>query len=185
MERTCHPRADEEGLVTRCLNGEHLAWDILFRRYHPRLVTIIRSLMRNGSGPEQAEEIAATIWFSLCSQEFARLRRYNPLAGGLLGYLASLARREIWSRRRSERSRLTRESRAARDEATWDELDDRLNIQDFLTTLTRREREFFLAELTQQPRIANEPPGSAANGWQLRCRVLKKFRMYFFTEDSP
>jgi DNA-directed RNA polymerase specialized sigma24 family protein len=171
--------SEEERLVARCLQGEHTAWETLFRDYHPQLVSIIKSLTPHESGAEQAEEVAAAVWSSLCGGAFSRLRRYDPRTGRLLGYLARMARSEIWRERRSERRRYTRECKAARKEATWDEVGRELILQEFLTTLSHREREFCLSYLMQQANSPVRPKVSAANGWRLRSRVLKKFRTFY------
>ena len=97
------PPSEEERLVARCLQSEDTAWETMFHLYHPKLVFVIKSMIQGESGMEQAEEIAASVWSSLCSEGYSRLRRYDPHAGRLLGYLACLARREIWrARARSE-----------------------------------------------------------------------------------
>ena len=88
-------RDEDERLVARCLQGEDAAWEMMFHLYHPQLLSIIRALMRGEGAMEQAEEIAAAVWSSLCSEAFTRLRQYDPRAGRLLGYLASMARSEI------------------------------------------------------------------------------------------
>jgi DNA-directed RNA polymerase specialized sigma24 family protein len=183
MEQACDALTEEERMVARCLRGDAAAWQTLFQLYHPHLVIIIKSLIRNGSGAEQAEEIAAAVWSSLCSEEYARLRQYNPRAGRLLGYLAVLARRELWKSRRSERSRHSRECRVARKEAIWEEVGRGLALTEFLATLTSREREFCRSELLSQTEPMVHPSLTATNGWQLRCRVLKKFRTYFLRND--
>ena len=132
-------------------------------------------MLRGGDGAEQAEEIAAAVWSSLCSEGYSRLRRFDPKAGRLLGYLAAMARREIWRERRSEQRRHARECSVARKEATRDEVSRGLAFNEFLATLTGREREFCLSELLRQDEYKTPTPLSAANGWQLRCRVLRKF----------
>jgi hypothetical protein len=71
----------------------------------------------------------------------------------------------------------------ARKEATRDEVSRGLAINEFLTTLTGREREFCLSELLRQDEYTAPSPVSAANGWQLRCRVLRKFLIYFLQEN--
>jgi len=169
----------EEGLVAACIEREETAWEMMFQYYHPQLVSIIRSMMSGKSGKQQAEEIAAEVWSSLCSESAGRLRRYDARAGRLLFYLANMARREISRGRRSERNRHFRECKVARVEATTDDTGRRLNIQDFLATLTPRERDFFLSDLLRQS--THTVPGvSSANAWQLHSRVLRKFRRYFF-----
>lgn len=178
MHQSWYPPSDEERLVAQCLRGEDTAWEAFFHLYHPRLVTIIKRLMGNQSRGEQAEEIAASVWSSLCSEEYAHLRQYDPQAGRLLTYLAALARNELWKRTRSEKSRHSRECSVARKEADWDDVDRGLAIQEFLATLTRREREFCLTELLRETKAVPASPVSRVNGWKLRSRVLKKFRNY-------
>ena len=98
MHRTSFSPYEEEGLVARCLRGEDTAWEVMFRLYHPRLVSIIKAEMNWQCSTDQAEEIAASIWCSLCSETYSRLRRYDPQIGGLLTYLRALSRREIWKK---------------------------------------------------------------------------------------
>ena len=179
MEQACYPLAEEERLVARCLREDAAAWQSLFQLYNPKLLIIIKFLMGNGSGTDQAEEIAAAVWSSLCSERYSLLRRYDPQAGRLLNYLAAMARREIWRERRSKRSRYSRECSVARKEATWEEVGRGLALAEFLATLTGREREFCLSELLSQTETTVRSPISATNRWQLRSRVLKKFQTYY------
>ncbi len=176
-------RDEEERLVARCLRGEDAAWEMMFHLYHPKLVPIITALMHGEGAMEQAEEIAAAVWSSLCGEAYTRLRQYDLRAGRLLTYLVSMARSEIRRARRSKRSRYSHECMAARNEATSDELGRGLVIQEFLATLTRREREFCISDLMKQSQLTVRSEVSLANEWQLRSRVLKKFRTYFL-QDS-
>jgi DNA-directed RNA polymerase specialized sigma24 family protein len=182
MHRFSHPLSEEEQLVARCLRGDDTAWHTMFHRYHPQLLSIIKCLVRNENAMEQAEEIAAAVWSSLCNQSYTRLRQYDPQASRLLVYLASIARKELWRGRRSERNRYARECKAARNEKSPEEIGPGLEIQEFLATLTRREREFCLSVLMQQAKPTIRSGVSSANGWQLRSRVQKKFRRYFLQD---
>jgi hypothetical protein len=173
----------EERLVERCLRGEATAWDAVFQVCHPRLVSYITMVARERSR-EQAEEVAAAVWCSLCCGGATHLRRYDPQSGGLLRCLKRLARGEIWRRRRSERSRRVRECIAARQESTRDEVGRGLVLQEFLATLTRREREFCLTILLGVPELGGRPPVSVANEWKIRSRVLKKFRTNVLGEQK-
>jgi hypothetical protein len=185
MYRPSNLSHEEERLVAGCLRREERAWETMFRLYHPRLVSIIGALIQHGEGAiEQAEEIAAVVWSSLCCDAEAPLGHYDAQGGRLLGHLTRLARRELWRGRRSDRSRIYRECKAARLEATVDDISGGLDIQDFLATLTRREREFFFTHLMRQSTHTVPSDLSSTNGWQLRCRVLKKFRRFFFGEKS-
>ena len=100
MYRSSISPYEEERLVARCLCGEDTAWETMFHLYHPQLVSIIKAMMHGEGAMEQAEEIAAAVWSSLCSEAYTRLRQYDPRVGRLLGYLASMARREIRRGRR-------------------------------------------------------------------------------------
>ncbi len=173
---------DEQELIEGCLRCDPNAWQALFQSYHPRLLLLIKLMLGTRSDTEQAEEIASAVWLALCGEGYSRLRQYESRTGRLLTYLAVLARREIWRARRAERSRMLRESQVARNEATRDEVSRGLDLSEFLTTLTRREREFCLYELLEPHRSRDVPSFSATNGWQLRCRILKKFRAYFLRE---
>ena len=95
MHRPSFSPYEEERLVARCLRGEDTAWEMMFHLYHPQLVSIITAMMHGEGAMEQAEEIAAAVWSSLCSEAYTRLRQYDPRAGRLLAYLASMARSEI------------------------------------------------------------------------------------------
>ena len=71
---------------------------------------------------------------------------------------------------------------AARKEAISDEIGRSLVIQEFLATLTRREREFCLSDLLKQSKLTVRSEVSLTNRWQLRSR-LKKFRTYILQEN--
>jgi RNA polymerase sigma factor (sigma-70 family) len=181
------PAKSERLLVERCINGEKAAWESLFHHHQPRLLAIIEGYLghRAECGDLNAEEIAATVWYSLVVGENARLRRYDPSRGaGLLTYLAALARREIWKRYRRVQNRHSRETRAARSETTKEDAAwCNLLLQEFLRTLTRREREFCVDYLLSTGDESGRPGISAQNVWQLRSRIMRK--LCLFSEESP
>lgn len=185
MSLSSQAEIDDGQLVERCLRGEDRAWEMIFRLYHPQLVSIIRYLMHGAGATEQAEEIAAAIWSSLCNDDYRRLRQYDARTGRLLFYLARIARREIWRNRRSEMKRHTRESRVARSEMSWEEADRGIVLEEFMATLTRREREFLLSDLVGSSKDRAGRSDSMANRWQLRSRVLKKLRKYLVGVRGP
>ena len=175
MHRPSFSPYEEEGLVTRCLLGEDTAWEVMFHLYHPRLVSIIKAEMNWQCSTDQAEEIAASIWCSLCSNAYSRLRRFDPQIGGLLTYLRALVRREIWKKTREEKNRRSRERRSARSEAATDDIECAIVVEEFLDILTCREREFCKSYLMKQSRHSGQSAVSSTNCWKLRSRVLKKF----------
>jgi RNA polymerase sigma factor (sigma-70 family) len=171
----------EGRLVQRCIGGKDGAWDSLFHRFQPRLIAIIQaSLGRGADGRELAEEIAASVWYSLVLGDGDRLRRFDPNRGAkLLTYLAALARQEIRRRYRRERSRFSREARVARVEATaGDDARCDLVLEEFLATLSPREREFCLTYLLDRCAGAARPVLTEANNWKLRSRVMHKLRLF-------
>ena len=182
MPLTIPKPSDEVYLVSRCLQGEESAWVSLFRIYQTPLLLIVRSYLRREGRAEQAEEITARVWCSLCSDTYVRLHRFDPRRARLLGYLVGIARNEILSSGRADRNRYLRECRAARHEATFDEADWRVMMHEFLGTLTHREREFCLTDLMKLEAPEGEPVFSEANAWQLRRRVLKKFEKFYAQE---
>jgi hypothetical protein len=169
---------DDEAIIAGCLRGENSAWEAMFRHYHPRLVSIIKAEMNWQCNTDQAEEIAASIWCSLCSESYSRLRQYDPQVGRLLTYLKALARGEIWNRRRAEKNRRSLERRSARSEATTDETQPAIVIQEFLAILTRQEREFCQTFLMKQSGHSCQSELSPCNCWKLRSRVMKKFQTF-------
>jgi hypothetical protein len=177
MHRPSFSPYEEERLVARCLRGEDTAWEMMFHLYHPRLVSIIKAEMNWQCSTDQAEEIAASIWCSLCSEAYSRLRRYDPHVGRLRTYLKALARREIWKRTREEKNRRSRERRSARSEAVMDETGPAV-IQEFLAILTRQEREFCQTFLMKQSGHSCQSELSPCNCWKLRSRVMKKFQTF-------
>jgi DNA-directed RNA polymerase specialized sigma24 family protein len=169
-------------VIERCINNDKGAWESLFHRYQPRLLAIIKGYLgpRAEVGDLDAEEIAASIWYSLVVSNSARLRRYDPARGAkLLTYLAALARREIWKSCRRARSRQSRETCVARMQAgPGDDSRCDLLLQEFLETLTPRERQFCLTCLMAIEQSSEPPVVSATNAWQLRSRVMRKLRLY-------
>ena len=85
MYRPSFSPYEEERLVARCLRGEDTAWEMMFHLYHPQLVSIITAMMHGEGAMEQAEEIAAAVWSSLCSEAFTRLRQYGPAGRPVAG----------------------------------------------------------------------------------------------------
>jgi hypothetical protein len=84
MYRSSISPYEEERLVARCLRGEDTAWEMMFHLYHPQLVSIITGFMHGKGAMEQAEEIAAAVWSSLCSEAYTRLAvrpAGRPVAG--------------------------------------------------------------------------------------------------------
>lgn len=168
---------EEQRLIARCMLGEEEAWATVFQLYHPRLIHYIEYLTRVGDR-EQAEEVAAAVWCSLCGGMASVLKRYDPKAGGLLRCLKYLARGVLLRRRRTERRERIRECKAARSEAMRGDVGYGIMVQEFLATLTRREREFCLSILLSVAEVDRSRAISGSNEYTLRSRIMKKLRIY-------
>jgi DNA-directed RNA polymerase specialized sigma24 family protein len=174
-------------LVDRCLAGTPAAWDELYAHQHDQLMASIRSFLRpKAEDAHLVEEIAARVWFALVSDGGRLLARFSPERGSLQTYLALLAKSEASNMRKSELSRRRRENEVEHrrmshldDSATAAETD----IDDFLVTLTPRERQFAATVLLQG--ASEEPTLSRSNAWKLASRVRKKLLKFFDEDKSP
>lgn len=176
--------AEERRLIAGCMLGEDEAWETIFRDYHPRLISYLNFLTRMWGGDrEQAEEVAFSIWCGLYDGTARFLRKYDPAAGDLLRFIKNEARGMLGRRRRSELRGRRRECAAARVEATRDDVGYGLMVEEFLATLTRREREFCLSILLSAPEVDAIRPISETNEYVLRCRIMKKLRTYMIQNN--
>src|SRR5438876_9842948 len=64
---------EDQALVQACLQGDQPAWNLLVGRYQPRLIAYFRRHV----GADQADEMAAELWYSLLKHDGARLRDYD------------------------------------------------------------------------------------------------------------
>jgi DNA-directed RNA polymerase specialized sigma24 family protein len=176
--------AEDRRLVEQCLAGDEAAWDELYRRHHPILLRIIKALLFSKTGrADLVEEIAARVWFSLVSENGRRLGLYDAGQGcRLITFLAAMARNEILQHIRAERRRRIREQFASQPESVSPLLNDwqgKNLVEEFVKTLTPREREFFRSNLLN---ISSDAPNfTTSNSWQLKHRVHRKLK--FFIRD--
>jgi DNA-directed RNA polymerase specialized sigma24 family protein len=174
-------------LVDRCLSGDSRAWEELYLQFHDRLLISIRVMLGGGrADPNLVDEIAARVWYAVVADGAQLLARFQPQRGCRLStFLAAIARAQAVAVFRSEKRRRGRELMASRAECQSPEesLETMLaELDDFLATLTPREREFcgqVLLELTD----TTEQAYSSANAWQLRSRIRVKLRR-FSTDDN-
>ncbi len=181
----------DRALVDRCLAGRSSAWDELYRRHHSRLLAAIRAMIRSPKPDVNlTEEIAARVWYALVANNAQLLDRFDVKRGCRLStYLAMIARSEASSLFRSERRRRKREqfaSRADRTRMATGEGSTRIDWQEFLPTLTPREREFLLAFLVAHPQQHEKSMFSATNRWQLSSRIQHKLERHMapYERDS-
>lgn len=169
-------------LVDRCLAAEPEAWSELYHRFHRGLLASIELMF----GPRQLDadvidEIAARVWYAVVSNGGELLSRFDPERNCRLStYLAAIARSEAGGLFRSERRRRRRESIASRP--NWEseyaaEQHTQAEIEEFLNTLTPREREF-CAEVLLLADDESEAQFSQTNAWKLRSRIHGKLRQF-------
>ena len=175
-------------LVDRCLAAEPEAWTELYERFHRGLMASIQLMF----GPRQldadvVEEIAARVWYAIVANRGALLSRFDPDRNCRLStYLAAIARSEARGLFRSERRRRRRETIASRPNWESDfaaEQYTQAEIDEFLKTLTPREREF-CAEVLLLGDEESEGQFSQTNAWKLRSRIHGKLRRYL-DETAP
>src|SRR5262249_22856273 len=120
--------------------------------------------------------------FSLVREDGNLLERYDAQRGcRLTTFFAALARHELLKYWRSERRRRNREHVAVtrRPKVRSNGCDSiRMVWEEFVETLTQRERRFLEKVLLVPPSDSVEENLSQANVWQLRSRVLSKLKLY-------
>lgn len=170
-------------LVQGCLAQEPGAWERLYRLCQPRLEGAIRAMLgsRRGDG-ELVQELASRVWFNLVQDDHRLLRRFDPRRGcRLTTFLSLCSRSVVKSHCRSERRRRRRERRmqATRPPAAAQSLEGRWAFEEFVATLSPREREFLSRCLLACPSREDRAGFTAANTWQLGHRIRRKLRQYF------
>jgi DNA-directed RNA polymerase specialized sigma24 family protein len=167
-------------LEKRCRNADPAALDLLANAHHENLVCVLRhGLLRRGADPDQAEDVAQTVWCKLLEEE-DRLRVYDPARGSFLGYLIQLAKSPM---RRLSAPPGTRGPRMVPLEEWADGLraqtdPDPVVILDFLNTLTPTKREFCRERLSQEDQSDLVQPSTTARERQLKVRVSRKWQEY-------
>jgi hypothetical protein len=169
-------------LVTRCLAGETDAWSQMYERFHGSLLASIRAFLgRAGQDMHLVDEISARVWYALVRNQFALLARFDPDRGCRLStFLSVIGKSEARLLLRSERRRKTRECVASRREMEPAQTECRsvLDDDDFLATLSPRERTFYRDILVATTVSEANSEFSQQNQWQLRHRVRKKLEQY-------
>jgi DNA-directed RNA polymerase specialized sigma24 family protein len=189
---------NEVSLIERCISGDSLAWDQLYRQFSRPLWASIRLLMGPGSvDPNLVDEISARVWFSLAADGGKLLGQYSPERGKFTTYLATIARNEFRTYFRSERRSRNRERIASRHERAESEfsrtsLDN--SIIEFVKKLTPAEQGFCLEVLLSAESNGSDTDGngqdgkngktsySPSNTWQLRHRIHRKLERFLREE---
>ena len=174
-------------LVDECLSGEQSAWERLYRRCHPALILAVRKhLGPRADDQELVDEIAAQVWFLVIQNDGQVLNRFSTKRDcRLASYLGGLARNQVRNHTRGEQRRQAREVEATRRHwsgATTHAARNPLETQDFLSTLTDREREYVAWCLLPpgEEDAAGEPFSvTESNDRQIRHRLRNKMRNFF------
>lgn len=169
-------------LVDRCLAADPNAWAELYDRFHRGLLASVNLMFRPCElDSDVIEEIVARVWYAIVANGAELLSRFDPERNCRLStYLATIARHEAHGLFRSERRRRRREGVASRpnwEDAFAAEQYTQAEIDEFLETLTPREREFCEEVLLLGDRESEEQ-FSQTNAWKLRSRIHQKLRTY-------
>jgi DNA-directed RNA polymerase specialized sigma24 family protein len=175
----------DRALVAAAIQGNPGAWSHLYERFHERLLSASRAILRRYHADSHLiDEIAARVWYALIKDDFDLLRRYDTNRGCRFStFLSLLAKNETKMFLRSERRRRDRERVSSRtlDQIAQIEFDTQ-SAEEFLLTLTPTERTFY-----QQVLVHSDEPAegnadySSSNVWQLTRRVKKKLQAFLGT----
>ena len=181
-EAASDPQADQR-LAKRCVNGEVLAWEELYGRFHDPLCTAIRGMLGSGGADlSRIDEIAARVWYALVRDDGELLNRFDPARHTrLTGFLRGLARIEVMRYFRAEYRRRTQEAACPCPDRSGTAVSDwqvTAMIDDFATTLTAGEQEFLEEHLLGQPE-EGDGKVSQATVWQRCHRIREKLKAFF------
>ena len=190
-QKISSPVAQDRLLVERCLAGEVGAWSQIYRQFHESLLASIRSFLgRAGQDANLVEEIAARVWYALVKNNFELLDKFDVARGCRLStFLSVLAKNETRVLLRSERRRRLREQLVSKSELDREhstDTGDVLSDEEFLVTLSKAEKSFYLDVLVNRPEANQQEPQtySQQNLWQLRHRIRKKLERFILEMGS-
>lgn len=175
----------DRALVAAAIEGNPGAWSHLYERFHDRLLSASRVILRRYNADSHLiDEIAARVWYALIKDDFDLLRRYDANRGCRFStFLSLLAKNETKMFLRSERRRRDRERASSRtlDQIAQLEFDNQ-SAEEFLLTLTPTERTFYQKVLVHSDEPAEGTSDySSSNVWQLTRRVKKKLQAFLGT----
>ena len=180
-EQVGDPQADQQ-LAKRCVQGEVLAWEELYGRFHDPLCIAIRGMLGSGGADlSRIDEIAARVWYALVRDDGELLEplptaRHTRLAGFLRarpGSKSCVTSAEY--RRRTQESACPCPTGGGTAVSDWQVS---AMIEDFASTLTAGEQEFLEEHLLGQPE-EGERKVSQASVWQRCHRIREKLKAFF------
>jgi hypothetical protein len=173
-------------LADRCLMGEVIAWEELYRQCHDPLCASIRSLLGQGHHDQNLiDDIAARVWYAVVRNDGELLDRFDPSRDVRLGvFFRGLARIEIMQYFRAERRRILREAEAGQrtPHPSLSEWQIAALLHEFAATLTPGEQQFldeYLLSIRDEDDDARSLRLSDANIWQRRHRIRSKLLDFF------
>jgi len=174
-------------LVDDCLTRKPGAWERMYNRAHPALMMAVRKHLGSRAGDQQlVEEIAAQVWYLLIQHDGELLNRFSTERDRRLSsYLGGLAQNQVRTYDRGEQRRHAREAEATRSHRAGETIHESRNpleMQDFLSTLSDREKKY-VAWCMRPPAAepAEQEPFSANENSdrQLRHRLKNKMGTFF------
>ncbi|HJX79308.1 sigma-70 family RNA polymerase sigma factor [Glutamicibacter sp.] len=132
---------DWNGVCQRVAQGDHQAFDSLYRELSPVVYGISVRLLRNSAlASEVTQEVMLEIWNNAHS--------FSPGTGSIYAWASTIARRRAIDRIRSEEARTAREDRNFTVDREVTEIDDELmaqvdseRVRSCLETLTDKEKQ--------------------------------------------
>jgi DNA-directed RNA polymerase specialized sigma24 family protein len=173
---------EDRHLIDRCLAGKAGAWSQLYNRFHGVLIISIRSIVgTTRADADLVDEIAARVWYALVSDDCALLARFDTERGCRFStFLSLIAKTQVRLLFRTERRRKSREKIASKPEVEASSCGSLFSLLDdeFISTLSQAERDFYLNILIADGVGGADDKYSRNNAWQLRHRVRKKLFQY-------
>jgi len=177
-----------EQLLELCLTDEQEAWPELRRRHVPALARFIAHLLHGQKSARcRADELAEEVLESLLERKAARLRGFQPARASFSTYLRVLAVQAVHLDYRQNERRGGLESALGQREPAdvWD--DDAATAllrEEFVASLTPREQKYCRQVLLGEPDPAGPCHFTAAQGYKLRQRILKKAKEFCKNEED-
>jgi len=104
---------DDEELIRRVARGDTSAFEVVYQRYAPRVLGLVRRVLRD---PAQSEEVAQEVLVEV----WRLAARFDPGQGSLRAWVTTMARRRAIDRVRSAQAADARDVAAAAAQHTPD-----------------------------------------------------------------
>lgn len=176
---------EDRALIGRCLAGDVGAWEELYCGTHPALLTVISVLLGGGTtDPNLVDEIASRVWYASIENDGRLLARFDPNRGcRLITFLRTVAKTEVSRHfRRERRERIALRGKPPHQPADDGQLTDFVDVDEFVATLTARERSFWdnhlAGNLSDEVAVIVDSGPISPNARQLRHRIREKLHKF-------